>query len=94
MWQRKNCPFLLSSFPKLPNILESLPNHKKMRPSFEGTPSPSKWGQTLNLQQGEFYAMKKSKFTDSQITDALKRAEAALAAPEICWELGISTSTF
>lgn len=38
--------------------------------------------------------MKKSKFTDSQIMDALKRAEAGLAVPEICRELGISTATF
>lgn len=38
--------------------------------------------------------MKKSKFTDSQIMDALKRAESGLAVPEICRELGISTATF
>ncbi len=28
--------------------------------------------------------MKKSRFTDSQIIDALKRAEAGLAVPELC----------
>lgn len=38
--------------------------------------------------------MKKSKFTDSQIMDTLKRAQAGLAVPEICRELGISTATF
>ncbi|MDH6301938.1 putative transposase [Polynucleobacter sphagniphilus] len=38
--------------------------------------------------------MKRSKFTDSQIMDALKRVDAGLAAPEICRELGISTATF
>ncbi|MCR1767827.1 hypothetical protein EFP18_00955 [Burkholderia glumae] len=38
--------------------------------------------------------MKKSKFTDSQIMDALKRAEAGVAVPEICREPGISTATF
>jgi putative transposase len=38
--------------------------------------------------------MKKSKFTDSQIMEALKRAEAGVAVPEICRELGISTATF
>ncbi len=38
--------------------------------------------------------MKKSKFTDSQIMDALKRAEAGVAVPEICRELGVSTATF
>ena len=38
--------------------------------------------------------MKKSRFTDSQILDAIKRAEAGLAVPDLCWELGISTATF
>ncbi|MBO1925699.1 transposase [Staphylococcus epidermidis] len=33
--------------------------------------------------------MKKSRFTDSQIIDALKRAEAGLTVPELCRELGI-----
>jgi putative transposase len=38
--------------------------------------------------------MKKSKFTDGQIMEALKRAEAGVAVPEICRELGISSATF
>ena len=38
--------------------------------------------------------MKKSKFSDSQIIDALKRAEAGMAVPELCRELGISSATF
>lgn len=38
--------------------------------------------------------MKKSRFTDSQIMDALKRVEAGLAVPEICRELSISSATF
>lgn len=38
--------------------------------------------------------MKKSKFTDSQIMEALKRVEAGLAVSEICRELGISAATF
>lgn len=38
--------------------------------------------------------MKKSKFTDSQIMDALKRVEAGLAVPEACRELGVSSATF
>lgn len=38
--------------------------------------------------------MKKSRFTDSQIIDALKRAEAGLTAPQLCQELGISSATF
>ena len=38
--------------------------------------------------------MRKSKFTDSQIMDAVKRVEAGLAVPDICRELGISADTF
>jgi len=38
--------------------------------------------------------MKRSKFTDSQIMEALKRVDAGLAVPEICRELGISTALF
>jgi putative transposase len=38
--------------------------------------------------------MKKSRFTDSQIMDALKRVEAGLSVPDLCRELGISSSTF
>ena len=38
--------------------------------------------------------MKRSKFTDSQIMDAIKRVDAGLAVPEVCRELGISTATF
>ena len=38
--------------------------------------------------------MKKSRFTDSQIMDALKRAEVGLAVPDVCRELGISSATF
>ena len=38
--------------------------------------------------------MKRSKFTDSQIMDALKRVDAGLALPDVCRELGISSATF
>jgi putative transposase len=38
--------------------------------------------------------MKKSRFTDSQIVDTLKRVEAGLGVPELCRELGISMATF
>jgi putative transposase len=38
--------------------------------------------------------MKRSKFTDSQIMDALKRVDAGLAVPDACRELGISSATF
>ena len=38
--------------------------------------------------------MKKSRFTYSQIMDALKRAESGISVPDLCRELGISTATF
>ena len=38
--------------------------------------------------------MRKSKFTDSQIMDAVKRVEAGFGVSDICRELGISTATF
>jgi putative transposase len=38
--------------------------------------------------------MKRSKFTDSQIMDALKRVDAGLVVPDVCRELGISSATF
>ncbi len=38
--------------------------------------------------------MKKSRFSDSQIMDALKRVEAGLTVPDVCRELGISSATF
>jgi putative transposase len=38
--------------------------------------------------------MRKSKFIESQILDAVKRAGAGFAVPDICRELGISAATF
>jgi putative transposase len=38
--------------------------------------------------------MKRSRFTDSQIMEALKRVETGFAVPELCREYGISSATF
>ncbi len=38
--------------------------------------------------------MKRSKFIDSQILDAVKRVEAGIVVPDICREHGNSTATF
>lgn len=38
--------------------------------------------------------MKRSRFTDSQIMDALKQAENGMPVPDVCRDLGISTATF
>ena len=39
-------------------------------------------------------AMKKSKFTETQIVFALKQAETGTAVAEVCRKLGISEATF
>ncbi len=38
--------------------------------------------------------MKKSRFTDSQIAEALKRVEAGLAVPELSREMRVGSATF
>jgi len=38
--------------------------------------------------------MKHSKFTDSQIIEALKRVEGGLAVPELCREVGLVQPPF
>ena len=38
--------------------------------------------------------MKKSRFSDSQIMQILKQAEAGVSAPELCREHGMSSATF
>jgi putative transposase len=38
--------------------------------------------------------MKKSKFTDSQIMQTLKRVESGMPVPDLCREVGISVATF
>lgn len=38
--------------------------------------------------------MRKSKFTESQILNALKRAEAGIAVNDVCREAGVSPATF
>jgi hypothetical protein len=38
--------------------------------------------------------MRKSKFNDGQIMDAVKPVKTGFAVPDICWELSISTATF
>ena len=38
--------------------------------------------------------MKRSKFSDSQIIDAVKRVESGIGVQDICRELGVSSATF
>lgn len=38
--------------------------------------------------------MERSRFTDSQIMEALKRVESDLPVPELCRDLGVSSGTF
>jgi putative transposase len=37
--------------------------------------------------------MTKSRFTDSQIAEALKRVEVGLSVPELCREVGVNLAT-
>ena len=38
--------------------------------------------------------MRESRFTDSQILDAVKRVEVGIGLPDLCRDRGISTATF
>jgi putative transposase len=38
--------------------------------------------------------MKRSKFSDSQIIDAVKRGESGIGVKDICSQLGVSSATF
>ena len=38
--------------------------------------------------------MKKSRFSDSQIMEVLKGADAGVKVPDLCRELGVSSATF
>jgi len=38
--------------------------------------------------------MKRSKFSDSQIIDAIKRLESGIDVQDICRELGVSSASF
>jgi putative transposase len=38
--------------------------------------------------------MKRSRYSDEQISDALRQAEGGTAVPDVCRELGISEATF
>ncbi len=44
--------------------------------------------------EGVLLQIKRSRFTDSQIAEALKRVEAGLSVPELCRERGLSSATF
>jgi putative transposase len=59
-----------------------------------GNPPSGERGSEVEFSQLEEFYMKKSRFTDSQIMDALKRAEAGFKVPDLCRELGISSALF
>ena len=48
----------------------------------------------MECSQSNEYYLKKSRDTDSQITDALKRADARIKVPDLCRELGTSSALF
>ncbi len=59
---------------------------------WEGNPPAKALTGEVEISRGEF--LQESKFSDSQIMEALKRVEAGLPVPELCREVGISTATF
>jgi putative transposase len=50
-------------------------------------------GQLDNLNE-RIIAMKKTKFTESQIVFALRQADTGVAVSEVCRKMGISEATF
>jgi putative transposase len=52
------------------------------------------FGQFSNTFKREKIAMKKTKFTESQIVFALKQAETGTRVDEVCRKMGISEATF
>jgi putative transposase len=42
----------------------------------------------------DIIAMKKSKFTESQIVSTLQQAETVVTVAEVCRKLGVSNATF
>lgn len=48
----------------------------------------------MSRYEGVLLQIKRSRFTDSQIAEALKRVEADLSVPELCRERGLSSATF
>ena len=54
-----------------------------------GNPPKTCRGEKWKFHEENFY-MKKSRFSDSQIIEALKRVESGFGVPDICRELGIS----
>src|SRR5258708_38538524 len=57
---------------------------------------PDKNRESRAIMRGwkDIIAMKRSKFTESQIVFALKQAETGVAVAEVCRKMGISEATF
>ena len=52
-------------------------------------------GQEVEFSRYEWVqTLKKSRFSDSQIAEALKRVDNVLSVPDLCREMGVSTATF
>ena len=48
----------------------------------------------MNRFNDEYFAMKRSKFTEAQIVFALRQAETGVKVEEVCRKMGISEATF
>ena len=52
------------------------------------------WRERWNFLDKGVLQMKRSKFTDAQIIEAIKRVESGVTVQELCRELAISQATF
>src|SRR5258706_2326086 len=66
----------------------------KMTFSLKTVPDKNRESRAIMRGWKDIIAMKRSKFTESQIVFALKQAETGVAVAEVCRKMGISEATF
>src|SRR5258706_15978821 len=66
----------------------------KMTFSLKTVPDKNRESRAIMRGWKDIIAMKRSKFTESQIVFALKQAETGIAVAEVCRKMGISEATF
>ena len=62
--------------------------------SLKTVPIKNRESRAIMRRWKDIIAMKRSKFTESQIVFALKQAETGVAVAEVCRKLGVSEATF
>ena len=64
-----------------------------MGPCPYGNPPVRSGLSEVEFSQWKRFDMKKSRLSDSQIMEVLKRANAGIKVPDLCRELGVSPAT-